>query len=67
MTRARRSAICRRHTATAVDPVANRPVATLRIEASLPGYRRLLTWTKRRPERDRAIEGTSGLGRHLAQ
>ena len=32
------------HTATAVDPQTNRTVASIRIEASLADYRRLLTW-----------------------
>jgi transposase len=55
------------HTATALDPAGNRPLATVRIGASLPEYRRLLTWARRWPERRWAIEGAGGLGRHLAQ
>lgn len=31
------------HTATAVEPATNRPIASIRIEATLPEYRRLLT------------------------
>jgi len=55
------------HTATAVEPATNRPIATIQIEATLPQYRRLLTWARRWPERRWAVEGASGLGRHLAQ
>ena len=55
------------HTATAVDPVTNQPLATIRIEASLSEYRRLLTWAKRWPQRRWAVEGAGGLGRHLSQ
>ena len=32
------------HTATATDPQTNRTVASVRIEASLVDYRRLLRW-----------------------
>jgi len=55
------------HTATAIDPVTNTPVASLRIDASLVGYRELLRWTKQFDDRRWAIEGARGLGRHLAQ
>ena len=55
------------HTATAVEAVSNRPIASIRIEATLPEYRRLLTWARRWPERRWAVEGATGLGRHLAQ
>lgn len=55
------------HTATAVDPATNTPVASLRIDASLAGYRELLRWSKQFDERRWAIEGARGLGRHLAQ
>jgi hypothetical protein len=55
------------HTATVLDPVANRPAAWLRIEASLAEYRRLLTWARRWPDRRWAVENASGLGRHLTQ
>lgn len=34
------------HTATAVDAASNRPVASLRVDASLAGYRELLRWAK---------------------
>ena len=53
-------------TATAVEPESNREVASIRIEATLREYRRLLTWAGRWPERRWAIENAEGLGRHLA-
>lgn len=55
------------HTATAVDPATNTPVASLRIDASLAGYRDLVRWAKQFPHRRWAVEGARGLGRHLAQ
>lgn len=55
------------HTATAVDPVSNQQAGSLRIEASLTEYRRLLTWGRRWPERRWVVENANGLGRHLAQ
>lgn len=55
------------HTATAVDPATNTQVASLRIDASLAGYRQLMRWAKQFDERRWAIEGARGLGRHLAQ
>ena len=54
------------HTATVVEPGTNRQVASLRIEASLPEYRRILTWAAQWPQRRWAIENAEGLGRHLA-
>ena len=53
-------------TATAVEPDSNREVASIRIDATLREYRRLLTWAGRWPERRWAIENAEGLGRHLA-
>src|SRR4029077_8388372 len=53
-------------TATAVEPESNREVASIRIDATLREYRRLLTWAGRWPERRLAIENAGGLGRHLA-
>jgi transposase len=50
-----------------VEPATNRQVATLEIEASLAGYRRLLKWAGTFSERRWAVENTRGLGRHLAQ
>jgi transposase len=55
------------HTATAVDPSTNTPVASLRIEASLAGYRELLGWAGQFEGRRWAVEGARGLGCHLAQ
>lgn len=54
------------HTATAVDPLTNREAASLRIEATLSEYRRVLSWAKQWPERKWAIENVNGLGRHFA-
>ena len=55
------------HTATALDPVTNSEVGTLRIEASVFDYRRLMTWAKAWPQRRWAIENAQGLGHHVAQ
>ncbi len=55
------------HTATAVEPASNQQVGSMRIEASLTEYRRLLAWAKRWPQRKWAVENANGLGRHLAQ
>lgn len=55
------------HTATAVDPVTNTDRGSLRSEATLAGYRRLLVWAQQWPQRQWAIENAEGLGHHLAQ
>lgn len=55
------------HTATAVDPLTNTAVASLRIESSLAGYWRLLRWAGQFEDRRWAIENARGLGRHLSQ
>ena len=55
------------HTATAVDAATNTSVASVRIEASLAGYRQLMRWAAQFPERRWAVEGARGLGRHLAE
>jgi hypothetical protein len=55
------------HTATAVDPVSNQQAGSLKIEASLAEYRRLLAWGRRWPQRTWVVENANGLGRHLAQ
>lgn len=55
------------HTATALDQQTHRPLETVRIEAALPEYRRLLTWARQFSERRWAVENARGLGRHLAQ
>ncbi|MEU8976336.1 IS110 family transposase [Streptomyces monashensis] len=55
------------HTATAVDPASNQQLESLRTEASLTEYRRLLAWARRWPQRAWVVENASGLGRHLTQ
>jgi transposase len=57
----------RLHVASVVEPATNRRVATLEVEASLAGYRRLLKWAGGFGERGWAVENARGLGRHLAQ
>ena len=42
-------------------------LATVEIDASLAGYRRLLRWESSFPGRQRSIENARDLGRHLAQ
>ena len=53
------------HTATAIAPNANHEVASIRIDATLSEYRRLLTWARQWPQRRWAVENAEGLGRHL--
>ena len=55
------------HTATAVDPSTNRAVSSLRVDASLAGYREMLRWAQQFPQRRWAVENARGLGCHLAQ
>lgn len=55
------------HTATAVDPLTNTDMSSLRIQAALGDYRRMLAWAKQWPQRQWAIENAEGLGHHLAQ
>lgn len=55
------------HTATAVDPVTNTDLGSLRIDATLADYRRMLAWAKQWPQRQWAVENAEGLGHHLAQ
>lgn len=43
------------HTANAVDPATNTTAASLRINASLAGYRELMRWSKQFPERRWAV------------
>ncbi|WP_067681853.1 IS110 family transposase [Nocardia miyunensis] len=57
----------RTHTATAVDPVSNADLGSIRIEATLDGYKRLIAWSKSWPQRRWAVENADGLGRHLAR
>ena len=54
------------HTATALDPATNSDVGSLRIEASITEYQRLIVWAKAWPDRAWAIENADGLGHHLA-
>jgi transposase len=54
------------HTATAVDPQTNRAVASVRIQASLTEYRRMLMWARQFEQRRWAVENAEGLGRHLS-
>ncbi len=54
------------HTATAVDPHTNRAIASLRIDASLAEYRRLMRWARQFEQRRWAVENAEGLGRHLS-
>lgn len=55
------------HTATALEPATNTDLGSLRIEATLAEYTRLLTWSKTWSQRTWAIENAEGLGHHLAQ
>ena len=57
----------RQHTAAALDRLTQRQCDSLAIEADLAGYRRLLAWAKRWPQRTWAVENARGLGQHLAQ
>jgi transposase len=57
----------RTHTASALHPDTSRVLATMQIDASLNGYRRLLTWAAGFDQRRWAVENARGLGRHLAQ
>ena len=54
------------HTTTTMDPQTNQPVASIRIQASLAEYRRLLSWAGQFDQRRWAVENAEGLGRHLA-
>jgi hypothetical protein len=55
------------HTASALDPGTHRALGTVRVDATLAEYRRLLRWAKQFTERRWAVENARGLGRHLAQ
>jgi transposase len=55
------------HTASAVDATTNQQLASVEIDASLAGYRRLKRWAEEFSERRWAVENAHGLGRHLAQ
>lgn len=47
--------------------MTNKSVTTIRIDATLSGYRKVLRWAHQFDERQWAIENARGLGRHLAQ
>lgn len=51
------------HTATVVDAHTNKDLASLRIDATLKDYRRLLKWAQAWPQRRWAVENAEGLGR----
>jgi transposase len=53
------------HTATAIAPDTNHEAASIRIDATLREYRRMLTWARQWPQRRWAVENAEGLGRHL--
>ena len=53
------------HTATAIAPDTNQEAASIRIDATLREYRRMLTWARQWPQRRWAVENAEGLGRHL--
>ena len=55
------------HTATAVHPATNTDLGSIRIDATLVGYKTLIAWAKAWPTRKWAIENAEGLGHHLAQ
>ncbi len=54
------------HTATAVDPQTNQAIGSVRIQARLADYRKMLTWARQFDERHWAVENAEGLGRHLS-
>ncbi|NMM90727.1 IS110 family transposase [Rhodococcus sp. SRB_17] len=54
------------HTATALDSVTNTDLGSIRIDASITEYKRLIAWAKAWPDRRWAIENADGLGHHLA-
>lgn len=55
------------HTATAVDAATNTSVLSVRVDATIGGYRQLLRWARQFGERRWAVENARGLGCHLAQ
>ena len=56
-----------RHTATATNAATNTAVGSLRVDASVAGYRQLLRWARQFGERQWAVENARGLGCHLSQ
>ncbi|MXP24172.1 IS110 family transposase [Gordonia sp. HNM0687] len=55
------------HTATAIDPATNTDLGSIRIDATVAGYKAMIAWAKAWPERKWALENAEGLGHHLAQ
>lgn len=55
------------HTATAVDPVTNTDLGSIRVDATRTDYKKLIAWAKTWPQRTWAVENAYGLGHHLAQ
>ena len=55
------------HTATATNAATNTAVGSLRVDASVAGYRQLLRWARQFGERRWAVENARGLGCHLSQ
>ncbi|MDE0370185.1 MAG: transposase [bacterium] len=55
------------HTATAVDAATNAAVSSVRVDATIGGYRQLLRWARQFGDRRWAVENARGLGCHLAQ
>ena len=55
------------HTATATNAATNTAVGSLRVDASVAGYRQLLRWARQFGERQWAVENARGLGCHLSQ
>jgi transposase len=55
------------HTAAALESNTHKTLDTVRIDSTLPEYRRMLKWARHFPERRWAVENAWGLGRHLAQ
>jgi transposase len=54
------------HTATALDSGTNTDLGSIRIEASVTEYKRMIAWARSWPDRTWAIENADGLGHHLA-
>ncbi|MDE1675407.1 hypothetical protein [Nocardia gipuzkoensis] len=50
------------HTATAVDPVTNTDLGSIRIEATLAEYKRLIAWARPWPQRRWAERTPTGSG-----
>ena len=57
----------RTHTLSVLGPGSTTVLASLQVEASLAGYRKMLRWAAAFPDRRWAVENARGLGRHLAQ